>query len=237
MRPIVTDPSDEPSNLFLTVWSRLDRARKGDPKAIEGVYKQYRRPVFLFLSRRLPPRMDAELIADEVMDTVLRPSFLAKADRSKGRFRDLLLAVTRNVMGNAVRKERAARRGGRHHSVDFDEVSHALAAPREERVDFDRFYAEEVMLGAREALREEAARRGRPDVELLEMYYDQGLTQAEIAQRTRRNIDAVNTGLDRARKRLKEHFVRLLRLVCSTPEELRDETAYLLSIYARRGQD
>ncbi len=91
----LADP--EPSSFQPTVWTMIDRAKSGDTGARAGVYVAYRRPVVRFLEKRLPsgPLCDAEALADDVMMGILNPRFLAQADRAKGRFRDLLLAVTR----------------------------------------------------------------------------------------------------------------------------------------------
>lgn len=234
MRRIGRDLHEEPSEFQPTIWSCLDRAQRGEKDAIERVYRQYRRPVFLFLSRRMAAGADAEALADDVMQTILRPEFLAGADRSKGRFRDLLLAVTRNTLGNAARRERARKRGGGRRPVSLEEIASAVPASEDERRDFDHFYAEELMQGARDLLREDDARRGGQDLEILGMYYDQGLPQAEIAARTGRSVATLNTTLDRARKRLRKHFIGLLRLVCSTPGEVEEELNYLLTVYADR---
>src|SRR6185503_5583456 len=57
---------------------------------------------------------DAEDLAQEVFLRLLQDKVLSKADPSRGRFRSLLLAVTRHVMGNYREREAAQKRGSGH---------------------------------------------------------------------------------------------------------------------------
>lgn len=229
-----TRATGEPSRFLPTVWTRIGRAAAGQPDAGAEIYRQYRQPVALFLARRLPAGVDAELVADEVLLDVLDPAFLVQADRTRGRFRDLLLACARHRLFNASRKARTERRGGGRARVSL-EAAAALPTPsRRERAEFDRFYAVQVLEEATARLRADAQRRGSAEADVLSLCYREGLSQEEMAARLGRTVATVNTLLDRARRRLKEHFRDVLRLVVSSPEELEAEERRIRGILSTR---
>ncbi|MEK7865264.1 MAG: sigma-70 family RNA polymerase sigma factor [Planctomycetota bacterium] len=229
-------PSGDPSRFASTVWSELRLAAGKDAGAQAALYRKYRRPVLKFLERRVPRGVDAELLADEVLQSMLDPAFLGQADAAKGRFRDLLLAMTRHAMFNAGRKERAEKRGGGRGRVSLDDLTTDPPADEEERGDFDRLFAKEVMAHARERLEGEAATRKSPEAEVLRLFYDGGKSQKEIAEATALSEAAVNTHLDRARKRLGRHIRDVLSPLVATRQELEEEIKHLLGVLSRRGR-
>lgn len=218
---------EEPSSFLTTVWTRLSLAAKEDRAARDEVARLYWRPIARFVRHRAP-ELEAEEVAHDVLLTILKPAFLAKADRAKGRFRDLLLAVTRHAVRNAWRKQERAPR-----TVSFDALVAEPAAPRAERRDFDRLYAQEVLETAIERLRAECKRTRSPQVDVLHLFYRMKLSQPEIAARLDRTEDTVNNHLHRGRARLGELLREVLSLVCSTEEELGEEIGHLFGGWAR----
>ncbi len=223
----------EPSKFTSTVWSRLRLAQQGDRSAWSTSYLQYRRPLLAFIERRVPRRVDAELLTDRVVELILSPAFLAKADESKGRFRDLLFATARYQMANARRTRDDDNPPSAHTRVPFDDVLPFVAAPAEERTEFAAFYVQEVLDQARELHRKECGGRESPEAELLDLRYDHGLTQAEIAARVGRTIASVNTLLARGRAALKMCVREVLCPLSTSEEELEEEVEFLLSLAAR----
>jgi len=224
----------EPSRFTSTVWSRLRLAQQGDRSAWSTSYLQYRRPLVAFIERRVPKRVDAELLADQVVELILSPAFLAKADEGKGRFRDLLLATARYQMANASRKRGDANPPTGHARVPFEDVAPFLAAPEKERLEFAAFFVREVLDEARKLHRKECRKRSSPEAELMDLRYDQDLTQAEIAERVGRTVASVNTLLSRGRAALKTWVREVLCPLSTSEEELEEEVGFLLSIAARR---
>ena len=224
-------PSNEPSRFEPTIWTRIERAKGGDPHARDQVYWQYRKPVERFLERRLRRVADVEALADDVMMTVLDPDFLRQVDRSKGRFRDLLLAVTRYRMYNEGR--RIANEYKRR--VSFDDIQSLPAPSNDEAGDFDRFYADEVFQEALSRFRQEAEERESPEARVVDLYYHSRLTQPEIAERLGKTVAGVNTHLDRGRKRLRKHLRDVLALVSQDAEEGEREIRHVLAILSRKG--
>lgn len=231
-----TQPSigGEPSRFTSTVWTRLRLAQQGDRSAWSQSYLQYRRPLVSFLERRLPKSIDAELLADEVVELILAREFLERADEGKGRFRDLLLAVARYQMANAKRKVKTLKVGGDRKQVSFEDVLPYLEGPDAERKEFAAFYVKEVLDAARELHRKDCRERKSPEAELMDMRFVEGLTQPEIAERVGRTLASVNTLLSRGRDRLKMWVREVLCPFSTGEDDLAAEVRYLLSLAARR---
>jgi RNA polymerase sigma-70 factor (ECF subfamily) len=106
-----------------TLWTVIRGADRGDEAALREFALKYRGPIVSYISRRGLPN-DAEDLAQEVFLRLLQDRVLAKADPSRGRFRSLLLAVTRHVIGHHRDREGARKRGGGNvRSLDAVDVS------------------------------------------------------------------------------------------------------------------
>jgi hypothetical protein len=110
-----------------TLWTVIRGAGKGDEAALRDFVLKYRPPVLAYLGRR-GFRAEAEDLAQEVFLRVFQDRVLLKADPSLGRFRSLLLSVTRHVLGHHVERELAKKR----------QAPSSVAAEAAEEDDFDR---------------------------------------------------------------------------------------------------
>ncbi len=87
-----------------TVWTVIRKAGANDPRAMEGFARDYRSPVLRYIERRGYSRNDAEDLCQEVFLRILSSAVLSRADQELGRFRSLVLAVTRHVLQHAQRR-------------------------------------------------------------------------------------------------------------------------------------
>jgi hypothetical protein len=92
-----------------TLWTVIRGAGKGDEAALRDFVLKYRPPVLAYLARR-GFRAEAEDLAQEVFLRIFRDRVLDKADPARGRFRSLLLSVTRHVLSHHVERELAKKR-------------------------------------------------------------------------------------------------------------------------------
>ena len=97
------------SDFQSTLWTVIRGAGRGDEAALRDFVLKYRPPVLAYLGRR-GFRAEAEDLAQEVFLRVFQDRVLLKADPSLGRFRSLLLSVTRHVLGHHVERELAKKR-------------------------------------------------------------------------------------------------------------------------------
>lgn len=99
------------SDFQSTLWTVIRGADRGEEAALREFALKYRGPIVSYIARRGLPN-DAEDLAQEVFLRLLQDRVLAKADPSRGRFRSLLLAVTRHVISHHREREGAQKRGG-----------------------------------------------------------------------------------------------------------------------------
>jgi DNA-directed RNA polymerase specialized sigma24 family protein len=87
-----------------TIWTTISQAGAHDRAALEDFAQRYRAPILAYLRGRGFSGNDAEDLCQEVFVRVLQSGVLAKADRSRGRFRSLLLTVTTRVVQDRRRR-------------------------------------------------------------------------------------------------------------------------------------
>ena len=96
-----------------TRWSLISAARGGNKVAEREFVEKYREPVIATI-RRCSPLLnaDTEDLVQEVFLRLFSREVLQRADPDKGRFRHLLLAVTKNVVASHIKQRCAKKRGG-----------------------------------------------------------------------------------------------------------------------------
>ncbi len=213
-RPLVRFPS--------TVWSRI---RSG-----EHVAERYREPIYRFLLARGLSVDDARDLAQDVFVQILKPGFLEKANASQGRFRNLLLAVTVNVLTDWQRRKSAKRRGGGQQTSELDEETLSLDPSGQSSPDrlFDRLWADTLLQRAIERLCSEHPRYGR----VIELVYLEGKTYEDTAAELGMDVDQVRNAAHRGKSRLREAMKRDVRAYCSSEAELRAELLELRNLLA-----
>ena len=127
-----------------TVWTTIRRAGDEDDAALERFARAYRAPVLRYIRGRGFAPGDAEDLCQEVFLRILNGRVLERADARHGRFRSLLLSVTRHVI-----VDRARRRS---------ETPVANLEPVDRDPDFDREWALELTWRAIDSLRQSGSR-------------------------------------------------------------------------------
>jgi RNA polymerase sigma factor (sigma-70 family) len=105
-----------------TSWSRIRLAKQKDTRSLEMFARDYRDPIYNYIRRAGVRETDAEDLTQEVFVRVFADRVLERADRSRGRFRSLLLSVTKHVMHGELRRRRAKKRGGSAESVSIEQA-------------------------------------------------------------------------------------------------------------------
>lgn len=207
-----------------TVWSRIVSG--------EYVARHYEEPIHRFLLSKHVPVEDARELTQEVLLTVAEPGFLARADRSKGRFRSLLLAVTSNVWKMWVRKRRSTRAGSGLERLslgeaDLDECfGDPAAIPADEA--FDRFWVDALLKRALERLDEARPQYARA----LRLVYLEDKSYEQAAAEVGGDPDQIRNAVHRGKARLKAALTEEVRSYCSSDAELEDELTSLRSVFA-----
>ncbi len=217
-----------PSWFHTTAWSMVVGAAKGGEADVTRLVRLYRRPIVRFLESRLPKGEDPEAIANDVLMTVLDPQFLAKADQAKGRFRQLILAVTRYTLNNALRKATRQKRGGGAAPVSLDELTSHPPSPEDED-GFTKDWAVEMLSQAMKRFKVACEEKGKSEYDAVRLRDLEGLSVEEIAKRLDKKETHVTTLIHRGRLALREHILETIRGYCSTQEEYDEEVKTLLA--------
>ena len=199
-----------------TMWTTILQFHRDPERVKDFVARRSREPVVAFARRQGLKEEDAQDIAQEVFLRVCQEAFLKRADQIRGKFRTVLLAVTKHVIGSWRRHETADKRD-RRREVSLEGMSLPEELPTDP--EFDRLWVQNLMNQAMDRLRDD------PGIEALRLQL-QGLSYLEIAGRLGRKASDVTNHLHRARERLKKEFERLIAEY-SNQEDVAEEIAAL----------
>ena len=247
-----TDAGGNTSRFATTRWSLILSSlgeESNDGKAREALAQLcriYWRPIFAFVCRKGHSVPDAQDLTLDFFIMVLKGNLLQQADRSRGRFRSLLLRSLQNFLIDAHARTHARKRGGDIQFVPWDDwmaeaPSHlsittaALESWPAERI-FDVRWAATVAEQALRRLQEECEIRGRRRV------FD-ALSPALTAEREdvsydtlARELEVGSAEIKRLLYQLRQRYRQLLRAeVAETvekPDEIDDELRYLVGALA-----
>ncbi len=111
-----------------THWTMVSQATSAtDPQArasLEELCRRYWSPVYAFLRHKGHDPEDALDLTQGFFERVLDPSFLAGADRNKGKFRTFLHTALQRYVNDQRKLAKAQKRGAAIDIVSFD-TSHA----------------------------------------------------------------------------------------------------------------
>lgn len=212
-----------------TLWTHVRKARDGDARQLQDLLVRYRGPIVAFIRRKGVEPHVAEDLGQEVLFRMSRREFLARIDPGLGRFRSLLVAVTRHVISEEFRRERAQRRGGGARILRAAELgsdSSAMAfdsLKARDDSDFDRIWVKELVEDALRRLEDDSKRRGLPLADAFRFKYLEGLSQEEVAERLKTTLFNAKNHVYYGKLRFKELLLASIKEYCATPEEFEDE--------------
>ncbi|MBI2932246.1 MAG: RNA polymerase sigma factor [Planctomycetes bacterium] len=211
-----------------TLWTTIRNAGRQDPPAANRVVQRYRPAVVGFLRQHGFSEADSEDLAQDVLLRLFGEDILARAEQARGRFRTLLIAVTKQVMYDEWRRRSARKRGGGAKRVDLEQAPEPeirMTDPVEDE-QFDRGWATNLMSLALDRLREECEGTGRAYHQALRMHLE-GASYAQIAGVLATSLTNVSTWIRRAKLRVRHYVDDEVRTYCSSPEEYRHDAPYV----------
>lgn len=199
-----------------TLWTTLLQFHSDPERVKDFVVRRYRQPVVEFARLQGLSDEDAEDVAQEVFVRICQENFLKKADQIRGKFRSVLLTVTRRVIISLRRHDTAGMRDRRREipmsGIDLPEESHADP-------DFDRLWVKNLVTQALERLDVD------PAVQALRLHL-KGFTYQEIAGKLGKKVSDINNFIYRARERLRRE-IELLVGEYSSRQDIAEEIAAL----------
>lgn len=248
---MLSTPS-ESGRFHTTHWSLILASLDGESgdrqarEALAEICRIYWRPIFAFICRKGHPVPDAQDLTQDFFMMVLKGKLLERADRSRGRFRSLLLRALQNFMIDAYEKRKTQKRGGEVQFVAWDdwmaEAPSQLSVPRAAvnewpaETIFDVRWAATVAEQALRRLQQECENRGRRRI------FD-ALSGALTAEREdisyatlARELGVEEPRIKPLLHQMRQRYRQLLRAeVAATiddPADLEDELRYLCSTLA-----
>ncbi len=210
-------------------------------KALAELCKIYWRPVFAFICRQGHSVPDAQDLTQDFFAMVLKGRLLQRADRSRGRFRSLILKALQDFLHDAVDKRETQKRGGDVQFVSWDdwlaEAPSHLSIPEQqsenwspERI-FDVRWAATVVERALRRLGDECETRGRRRVfDVLNACVADKREDVSYAKFAR-TLGLQEAAVKRLVHLLRERYRALLReevaQTVEEPNEIDDELRYL----------
>jgi RNA polymerase sigma-70 factor (ECF subfamily) len=214
----------DPLDFATTQWTRIRLAREKDRDSREAIARTYRAPIYNFILSRGFAEADAEDLAQETFLEVFREGFLEGADRARGRFRALLLAVTRHVIARAKRRAGAAKRGG---GRDAEPLDPDLPGGDLRDEEFDRLWVQDLVRRALERIEREESRDGAIGAKALKLVVFRGRSYEETAKALGVKLHDVKNAIHRSRARLRAAVKELVAEYAGSRGEYEDEVAYL----------
>jgi len=215
-------------------------------KALAELCKIYWRPVFAFICRQGHSVPDAQDRTQDFFVMVLKGHLLQRADRTRGRFRSLMLRALQDFLRDAAEKRQTRKRGGHVQFVSWDdwmaEAPSQLSIPAQEleswspeRI-FDVRWAATVVERALRRLGDECEKRGRRRVfDVLSSCLAAEREDVSYAKLSK-TLGVAEVAVKRLVHRLRERYRALLReevaQTVEKPDEIDDELRYLCSALA-----
>lgn len=216
-----------------TIWTQIADVRRHRTEAIDQVFRKYQPAILAFIRAAGHSPEEAADLAQEVFLTLVQDRVLFKADRARGRFRSLLLAITRHTMSNHRRHQNRRKREGSRkvRPLDAAEVEMAVAEGGDDP-DFDMLWVQNLVGLSLERLRAEYEEAGRFHFRALELFTKEGLGYPEIADRLKRSVADVKNLIFQARAKLRERLLSEIQAYSASTQEYEDEVNYLAKFLA-----
>lgn len=216
-----------------TVWTVIENAKRRDPAAIERMIGDYSAPLLGFIRNRGFNPEDAEDILQEVLMRIYDADFLQKADRLKGKFRSILLGVTKKCILKHYEKRGALKRGGAASTISLEDLRVSedgeIPLPTEESEDFNRLWFENILRLSLSKLQDECSQNGKAYHRAL-LLRIRGASYQEIGRQLSLSETDVTNLLHAARKRLQAIAEEVIANYSSTSSEYELEAGLLQQV-------
>ena len=200
-----------------SIWTTILSVRKEPDRVRDLVVRRYRQPVYDFIRRQHLSHKDSEDVTQEVFAQICRDGFLETVDRKKGKFRTLVLAVTRHLVATFRRRELAGLRD-RRRAVTLEGFD--VAGEHPDDGDFDDLWVKNLVDQSILRLKDD------PAIPALKMQLE-GKSYQEIAAALKRSATDVTNNIHRAKKKLRAEIERLIREYCGD-DQVQEEVSGLL---------
>lgn len=229
-----------------TQWSLIVRASADDPRereeALTEICKSYWPPVYAFLRSQGNAPHDAEDLTQSLFEKLLKQDDFAKADASRGRLRNYLLAAAKNQLNSMHRRDNRQKRGGNARTLSIDArdaegrclISEPIDEVSPEKV-FNRQWAITVLEQVVNALAARYEAKGQDRLfEALRPFITATETppQCQLARELGMTNQALRVAIHRLRQRYGELLRETVRATLGREESVEEEIRHLLGSFS-----
>jgi RNA polymerase sigma factor (sigma-70 family) len=212
--------------------------------ALAALCRAYWYPLYAFVRRQGHDCDSAQDLTQEFFASLLEQNYLRSFDRERGKFRSFLLACLKHFLANEHDRRRAAKRGGSVEFVPMDvfeagEDRYAREPGHEqtpERV-FEREWALELLAKTTARLEHERVQAGRSkEFESLRGFLaadELRMPYRTLAEKLETSEGALKTAVHRLRGRFRELLREEISNTIASPQDVRDEIEYLITVLSR----
>jgi RNA polymerase sigma-70 factor (ECF subfamily) len=211
--------------------------------ALEQLCRAYWYPLYAFIRRKGHNSHDAQDLTQAFFARLLEKSYVAQAERERGRFRTYLLAALTHFLADEWDKARRLKRGGGREIISFDAAS-AEERYRLEPVDpldaaklYERRWVTTLFDKVLGRLEEEFHDSGKgktfDQLKGSLLAEETGLSYAELGAQLGMKEDAVKQAVHRMRRRYRELFREEIAQTVAGPGEVDDELKHLFAVLSR----
>lgn len=239
---LFTQGTANPTEFRTTLWTAVLAAGKesspDSAAALAGLCRTYWPPVFAYIRKRVSSVDQAKDLTQSFFARFLEKHFVARAQRSRGRFRCFLLTSVENFLRDEHDKSTTLKRGGGQPVLSLDlalfDEEQEPASPLTPALAFEKTWAQTLLNRVMQRLREEHREGSR--AELFEHLQSQlwGETATIPYEELSKRLGVSNVQLRVAAHRMRQRYREILReeiaQTVSGPEEIEDEIRYLLQV-------
>lgn len=239
-------PHQSPSDFRTTHWSvvlaaaQIDSPRSQD--SLAALCQTYWYPLYAFVRRQGRNPHEAEDLTQEFFARLIEKNGLASVRPENGRFRSFLLASLKNFLANDWDRSHAAKRGGKHAIISWEDQSAEDRYLREPSHDgtpekvFEQSWALTVIDAVLRQLRAEYIEAGKtPIFEAMHSYLegDGADTYVEIAKRLNMTEGAVKMAVVRLRENFRHRLRSEIAQTVANTDEIEHELRHLFNCLGR----
>jgi len=231
-----------------THWSLVLAAGDGDAtgarEALARLCQTYWYPLYAYVRRKGHSPHDAEELTQEFFLQVLEHNWVARADRSRGRFRSFLLMALNRFLANAWDRAQTEKRGGKWRRVPLtldgaeSRFSREPAETRTPEQEFERQWALTLLEHVLNALRKEYIERGQ--AVLFEALKASLVGRRETQPYQQLGVTlgmtegSVKVAVFRLRQRYRQRLMEEIAHTVASRDEAESEVRHLFRVLARR---
>lgn len=219
-----------PIHFGSTIWDVVERAKRGDERAVDQLIRTYQKPIVQFIRRQGFTEADAEDLAQEVFLRISRQGVLQRVLQTGGKFRSLIIGVTKNIIHEVRRTTGAKKRGGNVRIMRMPSDSRITTRAEAEADDeaFDQFWMLHLVNRAFELLHKECVLNKTLYYEAVRLFTVGRLDYESVSKRIGVPMTNVKNLIRRGRLKLLDYIRQEIANYSQPGSQYEEEVKYLM---------